>query len=228
MMNQQIRVALVNDEPVFLEGLSLLLAKCSFIKIVIKANGSNMLLEELENHSQENFPQVILFEAQTNLLDGFELLVSLKKKYDNLHIIVLSSQYQPTTYGNMISMGASAFLPKNTTLNILTEAIETVNRRGIYFRPQDQEMIGLYMQEKQNKRSINANQVLSEREQEVLRLICEELTNGEIALKLCLSKRTVESHRQRIIEKIGVKNTAGLVIYAICRSIFIPKVYNYQ
>ncbi len=226
-MDQLIKVALVNEEPLFLEGLSLLLSSCSVLNIVVKAKSAKMLLDKLQQQSLDDFPQIILMEVGLEPIGSFELVACLKKKYPDLRIIVLSAQYQQTMFGNMIGIGASAFLPKNASLEILTEAIKTVNQRGTFLRPQDQEMLSSYVRDQLNNRPSSTNHSLSEREQEVLRLICEEYTNAEIAEKLFLSKRTVESHRQRIISKAGVKNTAGLVVYAICHDIFVPKTHSY-
>lgn len=226
-MNQSIKIALVDEEPLFLEGLSLILSSSPIIQIVVKANCGRMLLEKLEQQSHIEFPQVILLDIQIRPMDSFELLEYLSKKYKQLRIIVLSSLYQPTMFGNIIKMGAAAFLPKNASLELLTEAIITVHETGLYFRPQDHQMLSSYIQKQLTKRPSSSSEKLSEREQEVLRLICEEFTNAEIADKLFLSKRTIESHRQRILSKIGVKNTAGLVVYAICHEIFVPKVHNY-
>jgi DNA-binding NarL/FixJ family response regulator len=226
-MNQSIKIALVDEEPLFLEGLSLLLSGCPVIQIVIKAISGRILFEKLERRSPGDFPQVVLLDVQTEPMSTFELIKCLTKRYKELRIIVLSSQFQQNMLGYMIGMGVSSFLPKNASLDILTEAIETVNRTGLYLRSQDQQMFISYIQKQLTKRSALSTEKLSEREQEVLCLICQEYTNAEIADKLFLSKRTVESHRQRIISKTGVKNTAGLVVYAICHEIFIPKIYSY-
>jgi DNA-binding NarL/FixJ family response regulator len=186
-----------------------------------------MLFEKLERQPCDDFPQVVLLDVQTEPMSSFELVKSLNDRYKELRIIVLSSQFQQTMLGYMIGMGVSAFLPKNASLDLVTEAIETVNKTGLYLRSQDQQIFSSYIQKQLTKRSAPSTEKLSEREQEVLCLICQEYTNAEIADKLFLSKRTVESHRQRIISKTGAKNTAGLVVYAICHEIFVPQVHSY-
>ena len=80
-------------------------------------------------------------------------------------------------------------------------------------------MLSRYMQDKSKKSAFNQDEELSKRETEILELICHEYTNQEVADKLYLSKRTVEGHRQRMMEKIGAKNTVGLVVYAFANQI---------
>lgn len=126
-------------------------------------------------------------------------------------------------FGHMIRLGVSAFLPKNASQKLLVEAIEKVQKTGVFFTEQDHEMLASFVKSDSPKRYFNSAESLTEREVEVLQLICSEYTNQEIAEKLYLSKRTVESHRQRILEKIGAKNTAGLVIYAISQELFTPE-----
>ena len=102
---------------------------------------------------------------------------------------------------------------------MLITAIESVDNSGVYFTQTDQEMLKQYMNSRSKKITLNTNENLSAREIEVLKLICSEHTNQEIADRLFLSKRTIESHRQRILEKVGAKNTVGLVVYAIANKI---------
>ena len=128
----------------------------------------------------------------------------------------------------MIKLGVSAFLPKNVNKELLIEAIVSVYETGVFFTQQDHQLLLSYVQGKSKKPDFNVNENLTDREIEVLKLICLEYTNNEIADQLFLSKRTVESHRQRILEKIGAKNTVGLVIYAIVHDIYTPPKHFYS
>jgi DNA-binding NarL/FixJ family response regulator len=148
-------------------------------------------------------------------MDGFELTETLKDKYPALKIIILSSHYKSNVLGHMIKLGISAFIPKNSNKELLITAIESVNNSGVYFTQTDQEMLKQYMDSKSRKLSLRVNGKLSNREIGIVKLICLEHTNQEIADELFLSKRTVEGHRQKLLDKVGAKNTAGLVVYAI-------------
>ena len=218
-MIDKIKIALIDDEPLFLEGLSLLFSNVKNIVVTNTATNGYELLDDLENTSEFNFPDIILVDIQMKPLDGFDLVEMLKKKYSNIKIIILSSHYKTNVVGHMIKLGVSAFIPKNANKKLLITAIESVYEHGIYFSKSDQEML-IHFMGSNSKRSIFKNdEELSNREIEVLKLICNEYTSQEIADKLFISKRTVEGHRQKVIDKIGAKNTVGLVIYAIANKL---------
>ena len=219
MMNDLIKIALVDDEALFVEGLCLLFSNQKNIKIVSTANSGMDLLAYLSNSSLENFPSIVLVDIQMKPMNGFELVEIVKEKYPDLRIIILSSHYKKNIIGHMIKLGVSAFIPKNTNKKLLIETIESVFQHGVYFTQQDQQMLMSYMSEKPKKPTLSTVEELSSREIEVLKLICQEQTNQEAANKLFLSKRTIESHRQRILDKVGAKNTVGLVVYAIANKI---------
>ena len=218
-MNKIINIALVDDEVLFVEGLSLLFSNVEHINVTTTANSSLEFLEVLEDNLETNFPDIALVDIQMKPMDGFELVEVLKDKYPDLKIIILSSHYKSNVLGHMIKLGVSAFIPKNANKELLVTAIESVNNSGVYFTQTDQEMLMKFMNSKSKKLTLNVNGELSNREIEVVKLICCEHTNQEIADQLFLSKRTIESHRQRILEKVGAKNTVGLVVYAIANKI---------
>ncbi|NME71595.1 response regulator transcription factor [Flammeovirga aprica] len=218
-MNKNIKIALVDDEVLLIEGLSLIFSKIEHINVVKTANSGLAFLKYLENTKSDDLPDIALVDIQMKPMDGFELVESLKGQYQDLKIIILSSHYKSNIVGHMIKLGVSAFIPKNANRDLLVEAIEAVDKTGVYFTEKDKEMLVQYMTSSTKKISLNANDELSEREIEVVKLICKENTNQEIADKLFLSKRTIENHRQRILDKVGAKNTVGLVVYAIANQI---------
>lgn len=226
-MNKEIRVALVDDEQLFLEGLSLLLSSNEKLEVVVTSDNGPDFLESLTQMAEDSFPEVALIDINMKPMDGFELVENLKKRYPSMNIIILSSHYKNAMFGHMIRLGVSAFLPKNASRELLVEAIEKVHRTGVFFTEKDHEMLASFVKSDSPNRYFNSSDSLTEREVEVLQLICSEYTNQEIAEKLFLSKRTVESHRQRILDKIEAKNTAGLVIYAISQELFTPNSKNY-
>ncbi|MGS2763403.1 response regulator [Sinomicrobium sp. M5D2P9] len=221
-MNTPIKIALVDDESLFLEGLNLLLSGLKEISIVMTADEGGKFLTELSEISPENFPEIALIDIQMKPMNGFDLVKILKQKYPDLKIIVLSSHYRNTMFGHMIKLGVSAFIPKSSDRDQLLEAIIAVHRTGVFFSQKDHRMLVDYVKSKSKKPGFGPVDNLSDREIEVIILICSEYTNREVADKLFISKRTVESHRQRILEKIGAKNTVGLVVYAIAHEIYIP------
>ncbi len=218
-MTNPIKIALIDDEALILEGLSQLFTSHKKISVIIKAGGGHEFLEELKLAPVERTPDIALIDIQMKPMDGFELVEKLRENHPELKIIILSSHYKNNIFGHMIKLGVSAFLPKTSNTKQLTEAIQSVYNSGVYFSKNDHQMLVNFMKEKPKLRMTNQCQ-LTAREKEVVKLICHENTNQEIADKLFLSKRTVESHRQRILEKIGAKNTVGIVLYAIANEIY--------
>ncbi len=220
MKYETIKLVLVDDEQLILEGLKMLLSAQTNISVDYSATSGNEILEYLENLEADNFPDILMTDVQMEPMDGFQLVEILKKKYPELKLIILSSHYKSSVLGYMIKLGVSAFLPKNSSKATFIEAIEAVHKNGMFFTKEDHEMLLTYMNTPSRKKSLFDNEeTLSEREIAVIKLICEEKTTHEIADILFISPRTVESHKQRIFEKIAVKNTVGLVIYAVINNI---------
>lgn len=219
-MSRNIKLVLVDDEQLILEGIRMLLSAQQNISVGFMATGGAEILSHLETISKDDFPDIAMIDVQMQPMDGFELVEILKKNHPNLKIIILSSHYKSSVLGYMIKLGVSAFLPKNSDKKTFIEAIEMVDQNGMYFTKEDHEMLLSYMNTPSRKKSLFDNEeTLSNREIDVVKLICQEKTNQEIADILFLSPRTVESHRQRILDKIGAKNTVGIVIYAVINNI---------
>jgi DNA-binding NarL/FixJ family response regulator len=223
-MSDPIKIALVDDESLFVEGLDLLFSNEKNVNVVTVADSGIVFLDYLSNAPMECFPDIGLIDIQMKPMDGFELVEQLRIHYPNLKIIVLSSHYKTNFLGLMVKLGVSAFISKNAGKTLLMEAIQCVYTTGVYFTQKDHQLLISYMNGKSQKPTFDFSEDLSDREIDVLKLICLEQTNQEIADKLFISKRTVESHRQRILDKTGAKNTVGLVIYAIANEIHpLPK-----
>lgn len=216
-----IKIAIVDDEQLILEGVKLLLSIEKSISVTVTSSNGSDFLESLQDLDSDKFPQIALVDIQMQPMDGFELVGILRQKYPELKIIILSSHYKTSVLGYMVKLGVSAFLPKNSDKKTFIEAITQVDKNGLYFTNEDHRMLLSYLNDsKNNKGLFDIRDELSEREKDVVKLICRELTNQEIAEKLSLSPRTIESHRQRILDKIGAKNTVGLVIYAVVNGIY--------
>ncbi|KYH03898.1 MULTISPECIES: response regulator [Chryseobacterium] len=220
-MSSQIKLALIDDEQLILEGVKMLLSNEKNISVCLTADNGPDFIEDLGKLSKDEFPDIALVDVQMKPMNGFELVEILKEKYPDLKIIILSSHYKTSILGYMVKLGVSAFLPKNSNKKTFIEAITMVDKNGVFFTAEDHQMLFTYMNSSAKKKSLfETEDELSEREKDVVKLICQELTNNEIGEKLFISPRTVESHRQRILEKIGAKNTVGIVIYAIVNNIY--------
>ncbi|MGN7864868.1 response regulator transcription factor [Chryseobacterium sp. 22458] len=220
-MSSQIKIALIDDEQLILEGVKMLLSNEKNISVCLTADNGPDFIENLGRLSEKEFPDIALVDVQMKPMNGFELVEILKEKYPELKIIILSSHYKTSILGYMVKLGVSAFLPKNSNKKTFIDAITMVDKNGVYFTAEDHQMLFSYMNSTAKKNSLfETEDELSEREKDVVKLICQEFTNNEIGEKLFISPRTVESHRQRILEKIGARNTVGIVIYAIVHNIY--------
>lgn len=220
-MNSQIKIALIDDEQLILEGVKMLLSNEKNISVCLTSGNGPDFIEKLGTLSEDEFPHIALVDVQMQPMNGFELVEVLKEKYPDLRIIILSSHYKTSILGYMVKLGVSAFLPKNSDRKTFIEAITMVYKNGVFFTAEDHQMLFTYMNSSAKKKSLfEMEDELSEREKDVVKLICQEYTNNEIGEKLFISPRTVESHRQRILEKIGAKNTVGIVIYAVVNNIY--------
>lgn len=165
---------------------------------------------------------VILMDINMPELDGIKATAQIMRENSDSKIIALSMHSDDYEIRSMIKAGAKGYLLKNTGSEVLAEAIKTVLDGGKYYSNEValklmEPYAGDLSTEKRSSSRIDKRKIsLTRRELEVLRMIANELTNEEIAKKIELSKRTIDSHRQNILSKLQVKNTAGLIKYAIC------------
>jgi DNA-binding NarL/FixJ family response regulator len=200
-----IRVAIVDDQVIILNGLQKILADAPHVKIEGVYNNGDDLLEAME----KNIPDVLLLDIQMPGKSGPELAVIIAKKYPTVKMIALTNVDVIAQVKQMLQKGCLGYLLKDVSQEILLKAIETVHN-GEQFLKED------FKTQLLNSLSGNdSNHLITRREKEILKLIVEENTNQEIAGKLFLSLRTVENHRNNLLQKLEVKNTAGLVKVAI-------------
>jgi DNA-binding NarL/FixJ family response regulator len=124
--------------------------------------------------------------------------------------------------GYMLKTGVNAFIPKEISPDFLMKVIHSVNEHGYYFSEEHVAVMRTQIAPKVPKPKLTKQEVLSERELEILKLICQQMTSQEIADKLFIARRTVEGHKGNLLLKTSVKNTAGLVIYAIQNNLINP------
>lgn len=218
-MSDKIKIGILDDEKLLVEAFSNLISTNPNFEVCIKNTNPIEFLEELE--TLENLPDVMLLDLNMEPINGLEVLDQLHQKEIDIKILVLSSLYNSSMYGYMIKYGISGFLPKYTDKEELFEAIEKIHKDRYYFNEGNQKLINDFLQQK-NKNANPWNMIaLSEREIEILILICKELSTKEIAEKLFISNKTVEAHRSKMMEKIGCKNVVGMVTYAILNGIYV-------
>lgn len=205
-----IKIALVDDHQLFRDGVAALLKDYEELRVVIEAGNGSELLKQL----RQKQPHVVLLDIQMPGEDGIEITKILTEKYPALKIIILSMNNEDVLIFDAIAGGAHGFLPKDKTVEEVVDAIYSVMENGRYYSERVANALALGTRGIARSVSYPASR-LTAKEVEVLRWICRQKTNKEIASSLGVSTRTVESQRNSILQKTGTRNTAGLVVYAL-------------
>jgi DNA-binding NarL/FixJ family response regulator len=202
-------IILVDDHTLFRNGLKMLLDTLSGYKVTGEASNGKEFLELIQIHDYD----IVFLDIEMPEINGIEAARRAIELKPDLKIITLSMYGDEEYYDQMVDAGAKGFLLKNTNLQEVKTAIDTVMNGGNYF---SQELMQSLLRNYKSVKDIKEPETeLSEREVEILLLICSGLSNQEIGDQLFISKRTVEKHRANILSKTNCKNTAGLVMYAI-------------
>ncbi|QNH62675.1 response regulator [Hymenobacter sediminicola] len=208
-----IRVLLTDDHPIIRDGIRSLLQNEHSMTVVGEASDGQALLDLLPTTPAD----IVVLDLNMPGMSGFDTIPLLRDQYPDLHILVLSMLDNEQYIAQVLRCGALGYALKNTDQAELIYAITTVSRGLPYLST----TIALDLLRKLHHTAeapaelIRPQNGLSKRELEVLRLIAEGLTNAEIADRLFTSKRTIETHRQNIIEKTQAKNTAALIKFAV-------------
>lgn len=207
------KIAIADDEALFRKGISRLLDDFG-AELAFEAENGEALIKKLRASSQ--LPDLLLIDLNMPIVNGIDACKVIQKEFPDLKYIILSTYYSKAYILNMIELGAAAYLSKNATPEDMQTTIQQVLENGFYY---DKNVMNVIRENmiKKNKPSFRTpfGISLTEREEEVLQLICEEYTTAEIAEQLFISKRTVDGHRNNLLQKLDCKNTAGLVIVAM-------------
>lgn len=209
-MDEYVKILLVDDHQIVLDGLKSLLSENTGFMVVSEAlNGEQAI--EIINANPQNFDLVIT-DISMPKLNGIELCSLIKKKYMHIKVIVLSMHNTIYNVKEALAAEADGYLLKNTGKEDFVHAIDRIMADGTYF---SQDIMPIMMHQYLNAKRPNNHSILSHREKEILELIVQELTSKEIADKLNISKQTVDSHRNNIMAKTDCKSLVGLIKYAI-------------
>jgi DNA-binding NarL/FixJ family response regulator len=206
-----VNIAIVEDHTLFREGIKTLLQKVDTFKIIAEFSNGKEYIDDLDKIN----PDIVLMDIEMPVMNGIEASkLSLKKKPE-VKIIVLSMYGEKQYYYEMIMAGVSGFIIKDASVNQLEKAINEVSNGMSFFSPELIQKAMVVSNEINIKQKKIKELQLTEREMEVLCLICEGLSNNEISEKLFVSSKTIESHKSKLMLKTESKNTASLIIYAI-------------
>ncbi len=207
-----IHIAIVDDHPMLINGIIDLLRPYEHILVQGTYTNAAQLLEGLSIYQ----PDVLLLDIMLPDQSGKELVPVILKKYPDMRILVLTSLDAPAMVTTMLRRGCAGYLLKDASPEALVEAIETVYKGEEYIEPRlKKHLIQNVTKFTSNLQNQFVVPELTHREKEILKMITAEYTTREIAEKLFISFRTAEHHRNNLIQKLDVKNTAGLVMVAI-------------
>ena len=213
---EEISVAIADDHKIFRKGVILSMRAYTNIKFVMEAENG----EDLINKIPESNPDVILCDLKMPIKDGIDSTKFITKNFPNIRVIILTMYEDERFVGHLMDCGAAGYLLKSTEPSEIRKAIMDVMRTGFYLNPFVNKVLIKKNYSKQKfSPNLTTEIVLSEREKEVLTLVCMEFTASEIAAKMEISSRTVEAIKDRLMERFGVKNSVGLVFYAMKNSL---------
>lgn len=207
-----IKVAIADDHKIFRKGVILSLRPYTNIKFVLEAENGDELLAGLADAS----PDVVLMDLRMPQKDGIETTKIISKQYPNMFVLVLSMYEDERFVSHLMENGANGYLLKNAEPQEIRKAIMDVFEKGYYLNNFVNRILIKKAHSKQKAiPSLNSEITISDKERDVLRFICMEFTAQEIAQKMDISPRTVEAIKDRLMERFGSKNTAGLVFFAV-------------
>lgn len=207
-----IRIAIADDHKLFRKGVILSLRPYTQLEFVLEAENG----QELLNNLGASRAQVVLLDLRMPGMDGIETAKAISQQFPDIRVLILTMYEDERFVYHLMENGANGYLLKNAEPQEIRKAIQEVMIKGYYLN----QFVNRILLKKSHAKTkvvpnLKSEVVLSDREHDVLRNICLEYTAAEIALKMGISPRTVESIKDRLMERFGTKNTAGLVFYAV-------------
>ena len=211
-MSQKISLIIADDHEIFRDGLALMLGRQDDFLLLAQARDGRELIDLVA----QTPPDIVITDIKMPKLDGILATRELLQKWPDIKIIALSMFDEDHLIVEMLEAGAKGYLLKNADKKEILESIFAVYEGSIFYcKHTSARLAGMIVRSqvatRQNKQAIS----FSDREQEIIKLICKQLTAQQIGAQLFLSKRTVEGYRTKIMEKIDARNTAGVVIFAL-------------
>jgi DNA-binding NarL/FixJ family response regulator len=214
-----IRLIIADDHEVYRDGLKTLLEKAKDHSLQVIAEAANG--KELISLTEQFMPDLVLTDIMMPIIDGIEATAYITKNFPSVKVIALSMFNQDNLILDMLNSGAKGYLIKNAHKDEIIEAIESVYKNTPYYcRSTSLKLAKLIAGSQFGGTVIKSRTAFSEKEMAIVKMICEEKTSKEIGDTLFLSTRTVDEYRIKIREKMEVKSTAGMVIYAIRNDLF--------
>lgn len=217
MMYIPIRIVIADDHEIFRNGFKVLLKDQKDLELAGEAENGRQLLEVVD----ALHPDIVITDIKMPGIDGIEATKRLKEKYPGIGIIALSNYNDDSLIIDMLEAGAKGYLLKNTNQHELIQAVKAVAEGESYYSSATSTKLTKLIAEKlYNPHGAKLKTKLTPRETDIVKLVCQQYSNKEIAQMLNLSIRTVESYREKVQEKIGARNAIGFALYAIKHGIY--------
>ncbi len=201
-----IKVLIVDDHPIVVQGLTYLLQDVADIKIVATFHEGKAVLDYI----QQNPVDVILLDITLPDINGIDLCSEIKATHKKIKVLGLSNHSEYTIVSQMLASGANGYLLKNASVDELVDGIRSSFTKGVYFSNEVQQMMLQSFSNSQNQPPL-----ITRREKEILTLIAEGKTTNDIAADLFISISTVETHRKNLMQKFEVSNVASMIKKAV-------------
>jgi len=209
---KKIRVLLAEDHTIVRQGLSALLKSEPDMEVTGEASDG---LEAIEM-AKKIIPDVVLMDIAMRNLNGLEATRKIKKLFPHMKVLVLTMYDNEEWIFQILRAGASGYLIKDSAMTDLTSAIRAIHQGDSYLSPSiSKKVIDEYIRKAEMGEKAGLEDLLSDREREILQLIAEGHSVPKIASRLCISKKTVEAHKAHIMEKLNIRDKVGLIKYAI-------------
>jgi len=215
-MNQKYRIMLVEDHAIIREGLRSLFSSEKDFEVVAEAEEGRTALRLAENHR----PDLVVTDLSMPQMDGIDLIATLKKQNPKIRVIALTVHRNDEYVLAALKAGADGYILKEANYSELITAARTALRGKHYLSPEiSGNLIQVYLEGEKGPRKKSPLETLSRREREIVSLIADGQTNKGIADRLCISVKTVETHRYKIMTKLNVHNAAALITVALERGL---------
>lgn len=214
MKDTHIKLGIIDDDALVARLLEGFFLEVDTIEVAYTADSGNKFLKYIED-DRNIMPDVILLDLRMKDGSGIEVLEELTRRESNIKVILLSTYYKASYIGQMLKLNCNAFVPKEIDPENLVEVIKTVHKQGIFFNEEQMQYMRENITTTGPRVASDGREMISEREKEVLGLVCSQLTAREIAERLFISPKTVEMHKSNLLLKTGARNTVGLIFYAI-------------
>lgn len=208
-----LRIAIVDDHLLFRRSMTLLVNSFNGMHVAIDAENGKQFLSKLVSTPID----VVLLDIEMPIMDGYETCKQILNKYPDVKILIVSQLSSRESIHKIMELGAQGYFTKNSNPEQLEMAIRNVHEEGFYFGLELGSVIKeALLWEKNNAiNQVDPKSLFSVREMQIIKMICKEHKSKEIADKLFINVRTVESHRKHVMDKTGTKNIIGVILFAL-------------